>query len=421
MSDTVYTQDDVVAEFTAYLAAPWACEDRASLFHRMRSLDPVYRGADGTYFLTGYDVADAAFRHPQLSRKLAADRTFRKIGVEGVDRPEVVKTADVVMTWLVNTDEPMHARLRGLVSSAFSPRAMKGMQQRVDRLVEGLLDAIEPLEEFDFLHAIGYPLPEQLICDILGVPQTDMERIVELTNISSGFNSITGGSAEDVRRMAQDALVEMVAYFRALVETRRQDPRDDLITRLMGAQEDGERLNADELVGMLMQLVTAGHHTTAHLIANAMRAMIENPDQWALVKARPELAKPMIEETLRLDPSSAGLPRVATEAVELGGKTIAKGDQVIIVMRAANRDPARFADPDRFLIERQGNHHLSFGRGSHLCLGNWLARMEAIATFEGLARRGMDFEITTDRLEFHQSQLTPLVRLPVRRIRAGSA
>jgi len=260
-----------------------------------------------------------------------------------------------------------------------------------------------------------------MICGILGVPQEDMRRIITWIDQSALFNTITGENPEETRRKAQRGFTEQADYFRALIRERRAKPQDRLMDSLIQAERAGDRLSEDELVAMLMQLTGAGYHTTAHLISNAMLALLSNPDQLALLRADPNLTAKVTEETLRYDPASSGQPRVATEDVEIEGKTIRAGEQVAIVLRAANRDPERFEDPDRFLIQRENNRHLGFGIGAHLCLGNWLARLETNVALERAVQRLGDLELVTTDLERAHTQLRSLKSLPLRRLSVHAA
>jgi len=408
--------DAIREEFASYLATPWAVEDPPELFRRVRAAEPVMKGYGNNWYITGYRAADEAYSHPAFSRQLSARQTWGAQGVAGRDPPELVHAVDCIMTWILNTDDPDHARRRKLVAPSFSPKAIQPLRAVVERMTEDLLDSLEGRDRFDFLHEFAYAIPEYMICAILGVPNEDMKQLVRWTNESSGFNSIVGAAPEEALRVSQRAWIAQCEYFHKLIAQKRARPGDALIDELLTAEEDGDRLNEDELVGMLMLLVAAGHHTTANLIANMMLALLQHPDQMALLRADPTLARQGVEETLRYDPSSAGNPRVALEDVVIGGKRIKAGDQVIIVLRAANRDPDFFDDPDRFLITRQNNRHMSFGRGIHNCLGMALGRMEATIAWEGVARRLGGVELDTPKVERHRTQHRSLASLPVRRV-----
>ncbi|EHJ59624.1 cytochrome P450 [Novosphingobium pentaromativorans] len=407
-------------EFADYLARPWEVEDPPALFRRLRNVDPVFKGPGNTWFITGFRAADEAYRHPGLSRAASARQLVRPMGLAGVDPPAVVKVVDMMMTWIIHTDDPQHARLRQLAAPHFMPKAVKAWQDRVEMLVDGLLDQLEESDSFDFLEEFAYPVPIHMILSILGVPFEDHQLLLEWVNRSSGINTVVGGTAQDIKRSAQEALVEEAEYFRRLIAQRRLAPGNDLIDALIAAEEDGDRMTQDELVGMVMLVLGAGLHTTAHLIANTMLCLLSNPDQQALVRANPGLARKAVEETLRFDPSSAGQPRVAIEDLVIAGKQICAGEQVVIVLRAANRDPERFDEPDRYLIERNEGHHLGFGTGIHMCLGNWLARLEAVTAIERAIGRLDGLQLSTERLPRSRTQSRALEKLPLRRVRAAA-
>ena len=408
-------------EFGNYLSRPWTFADPPDLFRRLREIDPVHQGPDGMWYITGFKAAEAAYRHPGLSRAVSAKQMFSELGVPGRDPPEAVRAAEMQLLWLLHTDDPQHARLRNLVAPTFSAPEIAKLRGMVEEIVDGIVDGLKSRDSFDFLHEFAYPLPEQMICGILGVPQEDMRRIITWIDQSALFNTITGENPEETRRKAQQGFTEQADYFRALIRERRAKPQDRLMDSLIQAERAGDRLSEDELVAMLMQLTGAGYHTTAHLISNAMLALLSNPDQLALLRADPNLTAKVTEETLRYDPASSGQPRVATEDVEIEGKTIRAGEQVAIVLRAANRDPERFEDPDRFLIQRENNRHLGFGIGAHLCLGNWLARLETNVALERAVQRLGDLELVTTDLERAHTQLRSLKSLPLRRLSVHAA
>jgi cytochrome P450 len=218
-----------------------------------------------------------------------------------------------------------------------------------------------------------------------------------------------------VREPALRSLRAWYDYFGALVDRRRGDHGSDLLSLLVQAEEDGDRLNRDELIGTLTVLVQAGHETTSNLVTNGLLALVRHPEQYRALRADPERAGAVVEEVLRYDGPARGQPRVATEGLEVGGKEIAPGDLVMVIVNAANRDPARFPDPDRFDIGRDTSGHLAFASGIHYCVGAALARMEAEVAFRAIAEEPDVFALATDRLQYKPSHGRNLVALPVER------
>jgi cytochrome P450 len=268
-------------------------------------------------------------------------------------------------------------------------------------------------------------VPETVICEILGVPRADHDLWkswssgINQAAIFAGRNKDSDDLPPEVRGKAQQSLLSWYRYFSALVARRRTSGEEaqDIISLLVRAEEEGDRLNEEELVGTLILLIGAGHETTANLIANGMLALMRNPDQYELLRADPSLASGLVEEALRFDGSARGQPRVALEDMELGGRTIAAGDTVMVIVNAANRDPARFAEPDRFDIRRGDSGHVAFASGLHYCVGAALARMEAEVAFRKLAEMDGELELVTDDLTYKPTHGRNLTSLPVRRRR----
>jgi len=316
--------------------------------------------------------------------------------------------------WAVFKDPPDHTRLRGLMNRAFTPRAVEALRPNIERIVDDLIDAIVERGSADLIADFAYPLPASVIMDMLGVPRSDLGVMKVWSDDIALFVGIARATPDKYAK-AQAGTREMAAYFRRLVAERRKAPREDMISALIAAEEQAQHLTEDEIVASCILLLFAGHETTANLIGNGVLAFLRHPAELAKLRARPELATGAVEECLRYDGPSGALARVVAVGHEMGGQQLKAGERVYAWMNAANRDPRRFSDPDRFDIERPDNRHLTFGHGAHFCLGAPLARLEAQIAFPRLFERLQGLELTTDKFDWMDSLiLRGVKKLPVR-------
>jgi cytochrome P450 len=281
---------------------------------------------------------------------------------------------------MISTDPPRHRQLRSLVTQAFTPRAIDALAPRITAIVDELLDAALPAGRFDGIRDLGEPLPVIVIAELLGVPPQDRARFKRW---SDAVVSLAGG-AEMSGFAAQR---EMATYFMGIIEQRRRQPGDDLISGLLQAEIGGERLSLPELLGFCALLLVAGNETTTNLIGNALHCFAERPDVWERLRAEPALVPQAIEEVIRFRSPVQAMYRVTTQPVELRGQRIPAGAGVVAYIGSANRDETRFAAPDRFDADRQPNRHLGFGYGIHYCLGAPLARLEGRIALTALLER----------------------------------
>jgi cytochrome P450 len=275
---------------------------------------------------------------------------------------------------LLNSNPPDHSRLRRLVTAAFTVRRVEALAPRVQEITDGLLDDLAAAgaggRPVDLVEGFGFPLPITVITELVGIPPGDRAAFRR-------WSSITVNGAVHPPEVYVDAARSMVGYIRELVAVKRADPRDDLLSALIAVREDGDRLSEDELTSMVFLLLVAGHETTVNLIVTAAYSLLRHPEQLALLRAEPERLPAAVEELLRHDgPVQVTIPAVAAAPIEVGGVTIPAGDVVVPVLLTANRDPARFPEPDRLDIARGAGQHLAFGHGLHHCLGAPLARLE---------------------------------------------
>jgi cytochrome P450 len=283
---------------------------------------------------------------------------------------------------LLTTDGEVHRRLRGLVSKAFTPRRVEALRPRIQAIADDLLDRAAEQDEIELVRDFAYPLPLVAIAELLGVPVEDRELFTrlskQLVQLLDPFQG-SGGS-----KGMRDATRELFAYFRPLLAARRAEPRDDLLSAMIDADEL-------DLLALSSLLLVAGHETTSNLIANAVVALLRYPDERKRLADEPVLLPTAVDEFLRFDGPIILTDRAVIEDCEIGGKPIRGGQMVAVCIMAADRDPARFADPDRLDVGRTDNHHLAFGQGNHYCLGAQLAKLETELAIGTLLRRFPDF------------------------------
>jgi cytochrome P450 PksS len=285
---------------------------------------------------------------------------------------------------MINRDPPDHTRLRALVTKAFTPRVVERMQERIQAVCHELLDAAHARGRAELVRDYALPVPLTVITDLLGVPREDRRQFAGWSRkVAAG----TSGALLDVV-LAQPALIRAVRYLRKLIALRREHPGDDLVTALVEAEEAGDKLSEDELVGMIALLLLAGYETTINLIAVGTLTLVQHPDQRARFLAEPELAESAVEELLRYtSPADIAAFRIAREDVPVGGIVIPRGAIVLCALTSANRDDRQFPEPDRLDLGRDPNRHLAFGIGPHFCVGAPLARLEGRIALTTLFRR----------------------------------
>ena len=299
---------------------------------------------------------------------------------------------------MLGADPPRHQRLRALVSQAFTPRMVEQLEPRIRQVANELLDAVPTSGTFDIVDALTYPLPVIMIAEIIGIPAEDRDRFKVWSDaVVATLGTGAGSGSEDVdRALPMQMIDELNTYFTRMIEDRRRQPRADLLSALVAAEERGDRLSSQELMQMLVLLLVAGNETTTNLIGNAILEFMAHPAELAKVRANPRLIPAAIEEVMRYSSPVQATVRRATRDVELGGKTISAEQQCLIWLASANRDESQFPDADRFDVTRSPNRHIGFGLGIHFCLGAPLARMEAAIALETFLARYSNFERSTD-------------------------
>ena len=402
-----------VAEMALF--SPMAPRVRANpypIYHRLRATDPVHLSPFGTALLTRYDDAVAVLRDKRFSvqhRDFVDERGPETSIIESFGPTPRERDMSNVMLFI---DPPRHTRLRTLVNKAFTPRVVERLRDRIEAILDELLDEVEDKGEMDVISALAYPLPVQVICEMLGVPSDDRQRIRgwsrKIAPILDPFVTAEGEAG------IEDAESHLQPYWDGLIEDRRADLRDDLLSELIRAEDEGHRLNHEELRSTCNLLLIAGHETTMNLIGNGLLALLRHPDQVEKLHAHPELARNAVEELLRFDSPVHLTARTATEDVEVGGVTLPRGHLAIVALGGVNRDPAHFGDPDRVDIERNPNPHLAFSAGAHFCVGAGLARLEAQLAFTRLLERVPKLELADPDPEYRETvTLRGLKALPV--------
>lgn len=379
------------------------CEERLQnpypLFHRLRAEDPVHWCEPMKLWLvTRYEDVLAGLRDPRLS----SNRTAMYVQALPPEiKQRVQPLLDHVAKWIQLTDEPAHARLRKLVSMAFTPKMIGLLRPRIENLVAGLLQQGEPNKPYDIIETFCSPLPATVICEILGIPPAERDRFFSAIKQVMKFSTRGGPALKDTAEPALAALNQLISMFERLVQARRLAPQDDLLSALVSAEADGDHLSNEELYAMCVFLFMAGHETTASGIASGILALAQHPDQFTALKANLDgLVGGAVEETLRYEAPVTRAVRQAREDMAISEKRISSGQLVVLLLGAANRDPAQFFEPDRFDITRQPNRHLGFGIGPHFCLGGPLARLEMEVAFRTLARCLPDIGLAGDALRW---------------------
>lgn len=365
-------------------------------YAQLQAQDPVHWDETmGFWVLTRYADVASALNDGRFSRAQGLMKGFNRLPESA---QEVAKPIyDAFSKMMTYADPPYHTRLRGLVNKAFTPRAVEAMRPHIQEVVDSLLDAVAAKGQMDVIRDLAYPLPILVIADMLGLPGTERQRFKDW---SDDLFAILGlvQHTPDLMNQAAQSLVEMTDYITTISRERAAQPRDDLLTGLVMAVDEGQRLSQEELVANISLLLGAGHETTSHLIGNGLLALLQHADQMDQLRGNPSLVDRTVEEVLRYEGPVQIVYRSVTEDIELDGRRINRGQLVNLMFGAANRDPAQFSEPDRFDITRNEGRHVGFGLGIHFCLGAALARLEVQTAFTTILRRFPDLRLAADTL-----------------------
>jgi len=378
------------------------------LYHKLRSEDPVHWDR----FLHTWVVT----RYPDVLNVLhsfSADRTptpeqLTAMGLSGLN-----PIAKVMVKQMLFMDAPAHTRLRGLASAAFTPRRVEVLRGHIQEIADDLLDRVQTRGRMDIIAEFAAPMPAIVTAEMLGVPTEDHK---DLKKWSADFAEMLGNFQHNPDRIPSvlESTNNLTDYFQKAIDGMRQHPREGLIQAFMNAEIEGDRLTDEEIVANCIVTMVGGQETTTNLIGNGLLTLMRNPQQLAQLRDDSSLIPSAVEELLRYESPSQHTGRIARENVQIGDRQIGKGQAVMAIMAAANRDPERFPDPDRLILDRSDNKHLAFGWSSHFCFGAPLARMEGQIAFETLLRRLPSLELTPGPLTWrNNSGLRGLMALPV--------
>jgi cytochrome P450 len=379
------------------------------LFRRMRTEDPVHWDPFlHTWVVTRYtDVLE-------VLHTFSANRTHTPEKLKAMGLSQMSPIAKLMVKQMLFMDPPAHTRLRSLASYAFSPARVAVLRTHIREIVSRLLDAVRKKGQMDVIRDLGEPLPAIVTAEMLGVPTNDRH---QLKAWSADFAEMLGNfqhNPEHAPRMLR-AVEDMTAYFRDTIRRYKNHAQEGLVHSLMTAEVNGDRLTEEEVVATCIVTMVGGLETTTNLIGNGVLTLLRHPEEMKRLQGDLSLIPAAVEEMLRYESPSQHTGRLAAQDVELGGKTIRKGQAVMAVMAAANRDPERFPDPDRFDITRSDNRHLAFGYAAHFCFGAALARVEGQETFEALMRRFPELELEPGPLTWRNNLgLRGLIALPVK-------
>jgi cytochrome P450 len=374
-------------------------QDPYPTYERLRDQAPIYKSPNADrWLISRYQDVSAIVRDLRFSSQRYGGASTGTAMMQDERFANVRKSQS---NWMLFKDQPDHTRLRGLVNKAFTPAIVDGLRAHVNQIVDGLLDQMASQGSTDLIADYAFLLPITVIAAMLGVPLADHARF------SRWSRALTGASDVQMRpeRLsgANDAAAELSDYFGHMVALRRKDPQDDLISALVAAEEQGNKLTTTEVVDNSIMLLFAGHETTVNLIGNGTYALLHNPEQLKKLQDTPDLIKTAVEELLRYDSPVQYTRRVLKEDVEYGGIVMRKSELVITIIGAANRDPAQFDRPDCLDITRADNKHLAFGGGVHYCLGASLSRLEAELAIMKLINRFPDLKLGSEKVMYRDS------------------
>ncbi len=362
-----------------------ATRDPHAFFRGLRRHDPVHWSpASRAWILTSHAQVRAAF---QDGERLSSDRLSPlEARMSEAQRAALGRTFELLRGWMVFRDPPVHGRLRGPVSRAFTPRTVPRLEPRVHALVAELLDRLAVAGGGELIQDFAGPLPAIVIAELLGVAPEDRRAFQRASAQLSGlvFGAVEGAGRNEAAREGAEAFYD---FFGSLIRRREKQPGDDLVSELIAARDRGDALTAEQLVGACTMLLFAGHETTTSLLANAVAVLLAHPEERERLARQPELGVPALEELLRFEGPATVMVRHVVAPHERGGHRLRVGDRVYLSIAGANRDPAVFTDPDRLELDREPNPHLAFGLGLHFCLGAALARLEARIALTALLAR----------------------------------
>lgn len=355
-------------------------------YAKLREHYPINQQVNGAWVLSRYEDVKFVLKSKQFKR----DGLEQIFGVQHSS----VKNSKHIPPSMLRQDPPEHTRLRSSVNKCFTPSALSKLQDLIRKMINKILDDVKEGQAFDVVKAIAYPLPITVICEIMNVPTDDQKKVYQyVKQVTRSFDILDDLGSQAVINEGIEGRELLANYFRYLINLRKDNLGDDLVSALLIANKNGQ-ININELITMCVLIFISGHETTANLIGNGLHALIQFPDQWALLQRTPALIPAAIEEFLRYESPVQRLVCLAAEDVLLDGHLIKKNAIIIPLLAAANRDPAQFPEPDKLDVTRKLASHMAFGDGLHICLGMFLARMEAKIVFELILSKFKNIALT---------------------------
>lgn len=403
----ISSEDPFVKMSKDFIENPYPYYDRLREKGRL-----VWSSAGEKRWMTSsYDTAVTVLSDPRFSVEYPAEQLEPLSAY--INNPAYSDLLTGLTKFMVAQDPPQHTRIRKLANKAFTRAEVTEMSIRITNIVDELIDRVAGSGEMDLIADFAYPLPITIICEVLGIPACDHDKLRDWTNsISLALEPILDVS--NVPASAK-AATELFDYLKVLIAERKKKPTNDLLSAFVQAEEEGDCLNLDELLSNMLLLIIAGHDTTVNLIGNGMLALTQNPDSMNKLRSQPDLIPVAIEEFLRYQSPAQLTERFALSDMQFEGHELKKGDRVVAIIGGANRDPSRFEHPNDLKIERQPNKHIAFGQGIHFCLGAPLARFEAKIAFERLLGRLPEITLNCEKVEFRESAFfRGLQQLPLR-------
>jgi pimeloyl-[acyl-carrier protein] synthase len=352
-----------------------------------------------TWVISRYDDIVTLLNDPRMS-SARTDQTFAVLPPEVQE--ELMPLRTILSSRMLLSDPPKHTRLKAIVNKAFTPRMIESRRARIEQICHSFIDEVIDNGAMDVMTDVATKLPGWAITNILGVPYDDQPRFTrwarEQVRIFDRAGTVNDRVA--IMRQGQASMLEMREYLDVIIEQRHRDPQDDLLTELVQAEEQGDRLSPDELFGLCLALLIGGNNSTAHLIGNAILTFARHPDALAQLLAQPDLIAPATEEVMRYDSPVQGTSRVVKETMDFKGDTLEAGQGIFVLFGSANRDEAQFTNPTTFEMTRQPNRHLTFAHGPHFCLGVSIARTVAQVGILALLQRCRNLKLVSEKIEW---------------------